>query len=81
MNRIVSLVSLQNANIFAVYKLLLKKNAIANHDGYVPEDIGCGENDYIEFKYCLDCGQMQGKWPKPETEIEKKTKNWKIINK
>lgn len=25
----------------------------------------------MEFSYCLDCGQLQGKFPLPSTEIEK----------
>lgn len=29
------------------------------HDGYVPEGLGIGGDDYIEFDYCLDCGQIQ----------------------
>jgi len=35
------------------------------YDGYVPSDIGIddGSGDYIEFRYCLDCGQIQGNWP------------------
>ncbi len=35
---------------------------------YVPYDMGGG--DYLTFKYCLDCGQMQGKFPCGETDIE-----------
>ena len=42
-----------------------------HHDGYVPHDVGLGGGDYIEFDYCLDCGQMEGTWPLPETELEK----------
>ena len=38
--------------------------------GYVPDDWGIGGGDYIEFAYCLDCGQMQGVWPLPVTEYE-----------
>jgi len=34
-----------------------------SYDGYVPEDIGIGGSDYIAFKYCLDCGQIQDKFP------------------
>jgi len=34
-----------------------------SYDGYVPEDIGIGSSDYIEFNYCLDCGQIQGEFP------------------
>lgn len=29
------------------------------YEGYVPNDIGIGGGDYIEFSYCLDCGQIQ----------------------
>lgn len=32
-------------------------------DGYVPCGANIGGGDYLEFKVCLDCGQMQGKWP------------------
>ena len=31
-----------------------------DHDGYVPDDIGVGSGDYVEFSYCLNCGQIQG---------------------
>ena len=34
--------------------------------GYVPEGIGVGaedSDDYVEFTYCLDCGQIQGEFP------------------
>lgn len=35
-----------------------------DYDGYVPNDIGLGDGgDYIEFTYCLECGQIQGDWP------------------
>jgi hypothetical protein len=40
------------------------------YDGYVPEDCGIGGGDYVYFKVCLDCGQMQGKWPLPKSELE-----------
>lgn len=30
---------------------------------YVPENIGIGGGDYITFTYCLNCGQIQGKFP------------------
>jgi hypothetical protein len=39
-------------------------------DGYVPKDMGIGGGDYLEFSYCLDCGQMQGNFPKPPTKLE-----------
>ena len=40
------------------------------HDGYVPKDLGIGGGDYIDFEYCLDCGQIQGKFPLPPAKIE-----------
>jgi hypothetical protein len=33
-------------------------------EGYVPRNIGIGSGDYIDFDYCLDCGQIQDDWPK-----------------
>jgi len=38
--------------------------------GYVPCDMGIGGGDYIRFSWCLDCGQMQGKFPLPPTWAE-----------
>jgi hypothetical protein len=32
-------------------------------DGYVPSDMNIGGGDYLEFDYCLDCGQMIGEFP------------------
>jgi len=41
------------------------------HDGYVPNDIGLGDNsDYIEFSWCLECGQMQGNFPYADPKID-----------
>ena len=40
------------------------------HDGYVPRDMGIGGGDYVEFDWCLDCGQLQGKFPLPATSLE-----------
>lgn len=34
------------------------------HDGYVLRDMVVGEDDYLEFKFCAECGQIQGEWPK-----------------
>lgn len=42
-------------------------------DGYVPGDVVFGEGqfgDYVRFDLCLDCGQMQGKWPNPPMSLE-----------
>jgi len=41
------------------------------YEGYVPYDIGIGGNDDALFEYCLDCGQIQGKFPLPVSEMEK----------
>lgn len=40
------------------------------HNGYVPGDFGIGGGDYIRVEFCLDCGQMQGDFPLPETALE-----------
>jgi hypothetical protein len=34
------------------------------HEGYVPVDCGIGGGDYIEFNVCLDCGKIQGSFPR-----------------
>jgi len=42
-------------------------------DGYVPNsEIGAG--DYIQFSYCMGCGQIQGAFPEGEPD-------WWIQNK
>jgi hypothetical protein len=39
--------------------------------GYQPCDIGLGKNsDHIKMSWCLDCGQIQGKWPIPKAQVE-----------
>lgn len=40
-------------------------------DGYVPAGLGIGGGDYVEFNLCLDCGKIQGKFPRPLSDIEK----------
>lgn len=42
-----------------------------SHEGYVPEGLGIGGGDYIDFSFCLDCGQLQGNFPLASAEIEK----------
>ena len=49
--------------------LTLKEKTYQNL--YLPSDMGIGGDDFVFFVYCLDCGQIQGKWPLPETNIEK----------
>ncbi len=41
-----------------------------DYDGYVPKDIGVGGGDYIELDYCMECGQIQGKFPLPQAKFE-----------
>jgi hypothetical protein len=40
-------------------------------NGYLPSDFGIGGGDDIEIDLCLDCGQLQGKWPMSKTNLEK----------
>jgi len=47
----------------------------ADHDGYVPYDMGIGGGDYIEFSYCLDCGTIQHSFPLAITKLEEKIEN------
>jgi hypothetical protein len=44
-----------------------------HYHGYVPRDLGVGGGDDVEFDYCLDCGQIQGTFPVPVSEIEMPT--------
>lgn len=39
-------------------------------DGYVPGGVGIGGGDYIEFKYCLECGQIQGDFPVSDPDLD-----------
>jgi hypothetical protein len=32
---------------------------------YVSESLGVGHGDYVDFTYCLNCGQIQGSFPRP----------------
>lgn len=38
-----------------------------DYNGYVPKDIGMGCDDEIYFDYCLNCGKIQGDFPKELT--------------
>jgi hypothetical protein len=40
-------------------------------DGTIPDDLGLGGGDYVRFSFCLDCGQMQGRFPVPPSLIER----------
>ena len=48
-------------------------------NGYVPEDMGIGGGDYIDFKWCLECGQLQGKFPLPAAGIEKDITDEQVV--
>lgn len=37
---------------------------------YVPDNIGIGKGDYIEFSYCAECGQIQGEFPVTKNVLE-----------
>jgi hypothetical protein len=38
--------------------------------GFVPRDLGIGGGDAVHFRYCRDCGQIQGAFSVPPTAIE-----------
>jgi len=38
------------------------------HVGYPPKVDGLSRSDYIAIEVCLECGQVQGKWPQPDPE-------------
>lgn len=48
-------------------------------NGYVPGDMGVGGGDYLEFKYCMDCGQLQGKFPLATAHIEKQISSEEVV--
>lgn len=50
------------------------------YDGYVLDEIGIGSDDYIEFEYCLDCGQIQGNFPLPLCKLEKDISDQVLID-
>ena len=49
------------------------------HEGYVPEDLAIGGGDYVNFSYCLDCGQIQNKVPLPISTIEKDLSDFDVM--
>jgi hypothetical protein len=38
--------------------------------GPVPKEMNIGGDEYLEFCYCLDCGQLQGIFPVPPIALE-----------
>lgn len=49
-------------------------------EGYPPFDMGIGGGDYIRFKYCLNCGTIQGSFPLPTTELEHPDLDWDMLH-
>lgn len=41
-----------------------------SHEGSIPKDLGIGGGDYVDFAYCLECGQLQGQFPLPPIQID-----------
>ena len=42
-----------------------------SHEGYMPEGLGLYGNfgDAIQFKLCMQCGKVQGNFPKDESDV------------
>lgn len=38
--------------------------------GYLPYDIGLSGGSSVKMNYCLECGQIQGEFPLPLTNLE-----------
>lgn len=47
------------------------------HDGYVM-DLGVGSGDYVDFNFCLDCGQIIGFEPVTDEQI-KASEEWEQV--
>jgi hypothetical protein len=41
---------------------------------YAPDDVGLDGGDYVAFNFCLECGTIQGKWPKTDPGFYTKEK-------
>jgi len=44
-------------------------------DGYIPSDLNIGGDDYIDIKFCLDCGKVYGKFPMSIGDVNQAVKN------
>jgi hypothetical protein len=63
--------SLRLARILAHCSDMCSVDLASRHaHGYVPRDLGIGGGDDVHFVYCLDCGQIQGKFPVAVTGME-----------
>lgn len=50
-----------------------------SEEGYLPQGLGIGGGDYIEFLMCLDCGKVQGSFPIDTSSMEDKELNQEDI--
>jgi hypothetical protein len=63
--------SLRLARILAHCSDMCSVDLAGRHEyGYVPRDLGIGGGDDVQLTYCLDCGQIQGKFPLPPIQME-----------
>lgn len=61
-----------NAKCSDMCDVELGERSSGDHDnGYCPRDMGIGGGDYVKFSWCLDCGKVQGKFPRPTTNLER----------
>jgi hypothetical protein len=45
---------------------------IRNATGYVAQGVNLGnDSDYMEIKVCMECGQLQGKFPVSDSAVHK----------
>lgn len=43
-------------------RFCMNGDGVTSYHGYVPYDLGIGGGDYMTFKFCPQCGQIQGDW-------------------
>lgn len=60
----------------ARYSMSSAPNIERNYEGPPLQDMGITDTgpsmgSFLWFEYCLDCGCIQGKFPLPETELER----------
>lgn len=70
--------SLRVISVYAHCSDMFGANAEQEYSGYVLEDLGIGSGDDVEFNYCMNCGQMQGKFPRPLSSIESKNSECEV---
>jgi Zn ribbon nucleic-acid-binding protein len=49
--------------------IVLGSCVLSNTDEVLPWR---GESMVLDFDLCIECGQVQGEWPKPKTQLEYK---------